>query len=221
VTVQSAPSHTHPITTPTYEADPTTWYHISILYLTTMTTRRLQPWTIALVVLFIQTLGLGERCAAFSVKKHTTCEESSSLKTTTMESSRRSFFTSIGTSTTAALITAASLPSVAQAGIDPSLLKNIPVQGDESGTAQRLRQIEAAQRPSSDLIDIPFEELPSGVSFREYRAGKGEAGEYFVTQTRSDTHRTFIQFFLSSFFASPNPHIAPCNSRPRGIQGRS
>jgi len=64
----------------------------------------------------------------------------------------------------------------ANAGIDPSLLKTLPVQGDESGQAQRLRQIEAIQKPASDLVDIPFEELPSGVSFREYREGKGEAG---------------------------------------------
>jgi len=40
----------------------------------------------------------------------------------------------------------------------------------------RLRQIEAAQTGSGqDLTNIPFVELPSGVSYREYRAGKGEA----------------------------------------------
>lgn len=69
------------------------------------------------------------------------------------------------------------IPSVANAGIDPSLLKSLPVQGDESGAAQRLRQVEAVQRPSSDLVDVPFNELPSGVSYREYREGKGEAGK--------------------------------------------
>ena len=68
------------------------------------------------------------------------------------------------------------IPTVANAGIDPSLLKTLPVQGDESGAVQRLRQVEAVQRPSTDLVDIPFEELPSGVSYREYRQGKGEAG---------------------------------------------
>jgi hypothetical protein len=68
-------------------------------------------------------------------------------------------------------------PWTASAGIDPALLQKLPVQGDESGTAQRLRQLEAIQRPSSDLVDIPFTELPSGVSFREYREGKGEAGK--------------------------------------------
>jgi hypothetical protein len=68
------------------------------------------------------------------------------------------------------------LPAVANAGIDPSLLKTLPVQGDESGAVQRLRQIEDVQRPATDLVNVPFEELPSGVSYREYREGKGEAG---------------------------------------------
>ena len=68
------------------------------------------------------------------------------------------------------------LPLVANAGIDPNQLRNLPVEGDVSGTAQRLREIEAIQRPASDLTNVPFEELPSGVSYREYREGKGEAG---------------------------------------------
>lgn len=67
------------------------------------------------------------------------------------------------------------LPSIANAGIDPSLLKSLPVEGDSSGSAQRLRQVEAIQRPASDLTNVPFEELPSGVSYREYREGKGDA----------------------------------------------
>ncbi|CAB9528832.1 Peptidyl-prolyl cis-trans isomerase [Seminavis robusta] len=66
-------------------------------------------------------------------------------------------------------------PEMAQAGIDPTLLKSLPVQGDETGAAQRLRQVESIQRPASDLVQMPFEELPSGVSYREYREGKGEA----------------------------------------------
>jgi hypothetical protein len=69
-------------------------------------------------------------------------------------------------------------PNIANAGIDPSMLKNLPVQGDESGQATRLRQIENVQRPASDLTNMPFEELPSGVSYREYREGKGDAGTY-------------------------------------------
>lgn len=74
------------------------------------------------------------------------------------------------------------MPTVAQAGIDPALLKSLPVQGDESGAAQRLRQVEEIQRPQTDLVDIPFTELPSGVSYREYRQGKGEAGKKVVSE---------------------------------------
>ena len=69
-----------------------------------------------------------------------------------------------------------SSPQIANAGIDPTLLKTLPVQGDESGAAQRLRQVEAIQRPATDLEDKPFEKLESGVSYREYREGKGDAG---------------------------------------------
>jgi len=67
------------------------------------------------------------------------------------------------------------LTQPANAGIDPSLLRNLPVDGDVSGVSQRMRQIDAVQRPTSDLENAPYEELPSGVSFREYRSGKGEA----------------------------------------------
>lgn len=86
---------------------------------------------------------------------------------------RRQTLVGIGSSGLAIVFGA---PSISHAGIDPTLLKNLPVQGDESGAVQRLRQVEAVQRPSSDLVDIPFTELPSGVSFREYREGKGDAG---------------------------------------------
>lgn len=67
------------------------------------------------------------------------------------------------------------LPTVATAGIDPTALKSYSVEGDAAGTATRLRQIEAVKNPASDLVNVPFEELPSGVSYREYRAGKGDA----------------------------------------------
>jgi len=65
--------------------------------------------------------------------------------------------------------------SPANAGIDPSLLKSYQVEGDASGTAQRLRQIEEIQRPASDTLNVPYEKLASGVEYREYREGKGEA----------------------------------------------
>ena len=90
---------------------------------------------------------------------------------------------------TASTITSTLLwfPLTARAGIDPTLLQKLPVQGDESGTAQRLRQLEAIQRPSSDLVEIPFTELPSGVSFREYREGKGEAGKCFCNNNNKSS----------------------------------
>lgn len=67
------------------------------------------------------------------------------------------------------------LPTAARAGIDPAMLQSLPVEGDESGAVRRLKQVEATMKPATDLVDIPFTELPSGVSYREYREGKGEA----------------------------------------------
>ena len=128
--------------------------------------RQNKAWKLVILFAFIEAIGLGKKCAAFSVKE---------TSTSTASCSRRSFFTAAGTGAMCLVI-----PTVAQAGIDPAMLKSLPVQGDESGSSQRLRQIEAIQRPSSDLVDIPFEELPSGVSYREYRAGKGDAGRWSV-----------------------------------------
>lgn len=67
------------------------------------------------------------------------------------------------------------VPQNAMAGIDPSLLKTIPVEGDTSGTATRLRQIELEKNRPEDTVNIPYIELPSGASYREYREGKGDA----------------------------------------------
>jgi hypothetical protein len=68
------------------------------------------------------------------------------------------------------------LPQNANAGIDPSMLKSIPVEGDVSGAALRLKQIaaETGERPT-DTEDIPYTELPDGVKYRDYREGKGDA----------------------------------------------
>mmetsp|Transcript_45516 Transcript_45516/g.67074 ORF Transcript_45516/g.67074 Transcript_45516/m.67074 type:complete len:257 (+) Transcript_45516:65-835(+) len=66
-------------------------------------------------------------------------------------------------------------PGMANAGIDPSTLKNIRVEGDEAGSATRLRQIELEKNRPEDTLNIPYEVLPSGVQYREYRDGKGEA----------------------------------------------
>jgi len=72
------------------------------------------------------------------------------------------------------LVTAASPP--AHAGIDPSLLGNLRVEGDTTGAASRLKAIAAENGPQpDDSKDIAFEVLPSGASYREYREGKGDA----------------------------------------------
>lgn len=89
---------------------------------------------------------------------------------------RRSFLLRTAASTAAA--TAVILPTVANAGIDPAALKALPVDGDATGSATRLRQLEAADprgARSEDTQDIAFEVLPNGASFRNYREGKGEA----------------------------------------------
>ena len=89
------------------------------------------------------------------------------------EMDRRAFVSFTLTASTLSL----AFPQTANAGIDPSALRNIQVEGDNAGSATRLRQIEAVNKPETDLADMPFIKLPSGVSYREYRAGKGEAGE--------------------------------------------
>lgn len=89
---------------------------------------------------------------------------------------RRSFVNSLLVGAAALGSASIILPAApANAGIDPSALKNFAVEGDVSGTAQRLRQIEEIQRPATDTVNIPYEKLPSGVEYREYREGKGEA----------------------------------------------
>lgn len=105
---------------------------------------------------------------------------------------RRQAMINLGSSAAVAVL----IPSVANAGIDPTLLKNLPVQGDESGATQRLRQVEALQKPASDLVDIPFTELPSGVSYREYREGKGEAGKSCRSERNSYFHSLYSHTFV-------------------------
>ena len=90
---------------------------------------------------------------------------------------RRSFVNSLLSGAAVLGSTATILPTdPANAGIDPRSLRNFQVEGDVSGTAQRLRQIEDIQRPASDTLNIPYEQLKSGVEYREYRDGKGDAG---------------------------------------------
>jgi len=89
-------------------------------------------------------------------------------------SSRRNFVTqSTAVASFAALLTIQQ-PQAANAGIDPSALKSYNVQGDITGVRTRLSQIEANKNRATDADDLPFEKLANGVSYREFREGKGE-----------------------------------------------
>lgn len=96
-------------------------------------------------------------------------------KVADMFHNRRSFIhNSVSVVMGSALISTLS-PMVANAGIDPSALQSLPVEGDSSGVATRLRQIEAERNRPEDAIDMPWEKLDDGVQYRSYREGKGEA----------------------------------------------
>jgi hypothetical protein len=62
----------------------------------------------------------------------------------------------------------------AQAGIDPSALKALPTEGDTTGATTRLKQIKYSN-VNPENLDAAFEKLPSGVSFGDFREGKGDA----------------------------------------------
>jgi len=67
-------------------------------------------------------------------------------------------------------------PPIASAGIDPSMLQALPVEGDASGTLTRLKQLQAERGPKPDDVrDAPYTELSDGIKYREYREGKGDA----------------------------------------------
>ena len=126
-------------------------------------------------------LSILSSAAAFQTIPHwnTACPSSTSIQSKNSNEDslddRRSFVKSLVLGSAA--FGATLLPTTpANAGIDPSLLKSYSVEGDASGSAQRLRQIEEIQRPASDTLNIPYEKLPSGVEYREYREGKGDAG---------------------------------------------
>lgn len=76
---------------------------------------------------------------------------------------------------------ASSFPQSATAGIDPSALKSLPIEGDASGSISRIRQLSSATADSAgprpdDSKDIAFTVLPSGEgSYRTYREGSGNA----------------------------------------------
>lgn len=88
---------------------------------------------------------------------------------------RRSFLIQSAASASSILLLT-NTGSPANAGIDPSALKALPVEGDTTGVASRLRQIETLNGPRpEDSKDIAFEKLASGASYREYREGRGDA----------------------------------------------
>mmetsp|Transcript_2466 Transcript_2466/g.5210 ORF Transcript_2466/g.5210 Transcript_2466/m.5210 type:complete len:288 (+) Transcript_2466:44-907(+) len=74
----------------------------------------------------------------------------------------------------ATVLTLVGFVPAAQAGIDPNALKALPTEGDTSGAASRLKQIEAL-KTNPVTTDAPFEQLPSGVSYGDFREGKGDA----------------------------------------------
>eukprot|EP00545_Synedropsis_sp_CCMP1620_P005584 CAMPEP_0119018442 /NCGR_PEP_ID=MMETSP1176-20130426/19429_1 /TAXON_ID=265551 /ORGANISM="Synedropsis recta cf, Strain CCMP1620" /LENGTH=253 /DNA_ID=CAMNT_0006972449 /DNA_START=39 /DNA_END=800 /DNA_ORIENTATION=+ len=67
-------------------------------------------------------------------------------------------------------------PNAALAGIDISSLKNLPVEGDQSGAATRLKQlqVQGTARIQLGVEARPYTTLPSGVSYREERSGKDD-----------------------------------------------
>lgn len=100
-------------------------------------------------------------------------QKASSTNELQSSSNRRNFLSKI--TSAGAAVTVLSMPQIANAGIDPSALKTYQIEGDINGAATRLKQIQEEKVRPDDTIDIPFTELPSGVSYREYREGKGEA----------------------------------------------
>lgn len=126
---------------------------------------------------FLHPTSSSNHVKSFSTSK--TCLFSINHEEKSNENNRRAFLSKIATSTfltTSAMCLPFSVPA-AMAGIDPSALKNFSVEGDTTGSATRLRQIEEERNRPSDAVDAPFTQLTSGVSFREYREGKGEAGK--------------------------------------------
>eukprot|EP00979_Chaetoceros_neogracilis_P011306 scaffold2748_cov179-Chaetoceros_neogracile.AAC.1 len=109
-------------------------------------------------------------CSAFSVKNSNFNVNTNINNNDKIESSRRQL---LKLAPAAAL--AIFLPDAASAGIDPSALQSLKVEGDNNGSVQRLRQLKEETGPKiEDLVDIPFIKSPSGISYREYREGKGE-----------------------------------------------
>jgi len=117
-------------------------------------------------------------CQSFTLRSWSTTSStanirSSSNKDSSLSATRRTVISQILKSSPPLFIMT-NYPQNANAGIDPNTLKQYQVEGDISGSQQRLRQLEVEKNRPEDTMNIPFEELPSGVSYREYREGKGE-----------------------------------------------
>jgi len=119
---------------------------------------------------------LGLAIKANSYASHPLARSVKSSKNTrgsALFSSRRNFITqSTAVASFSSLLTV--LPKNANAGIDPNALKSYQITGDTTGVRTRLSQIEGTKTRASDADNTPYEVLPSGVSYREFREGKGE-----------------------------------------------
>ena len=107
-------------------------------------------------------LSLLASCNAFSLNNNNN-NPNTNLK---IDSGRRQLLQHVAPAAALAIL----FPQNANAGIDPNALKGLRVEGDNNGAAQRLREINGVQeadktRPE-DLVDIPYEKFPDGVSFR-------------------------------------------------------
>ena len=119
-------------------------------------------FTRASTVAVLLALAISPSCGAFSLLNSKSVKVSSSQAAPAIDNGRRNFLQ--GTPAAVALTILA--PGIANAGIDPSALKNLKVEGDASGAETRLRQLETDKNRPEDLIDIPFVKSDSGVSFR-------------------------------------------------------
>ncbi|KAL7531379.1 hypothetical protein ACHAXR_007002 [Thalassiosira sp. AJA248-18] len=103
-------------------------------------------------------------------------DEKSAITPSSDNNNRRSVLLQTASVASSFLFAATALSNPANAAIDPALLKALPVEGDTTGAASRLRMIESANGPQpDDSKDIAFTKLPSGASYRQYREGKGDA----------------------------------------------
>lgn len=124
-------------------------------------------------------IGLLTHTEAFSSSPYTstmTRNMNSALHATSNNNDDRRSILIQSTAAVSSFLISINSASPANAGIDPSALKALPVEGDTTGVRSRLQQIESLNGPRpEDSKDIAFEKLASGASYREFREGKGDA----------------------------------------------